>query len=68
MSSKALVLLSGGQDSATCLAIACDSGVESVQAVTFDYGQRHVLEIEQAKKICDFFAVQQQIIKLDFYF
>ncbi|MDA8746567.1 7-cyano-7-deazaguanine synthase [Rubripirellula amarantea] len=39
-SKRAIVLLSGGLDSATCMAIAKDSGFE-VHAISFRYGQRH---------------------------
>lgn len=42
---RALVLLSGGQDSATCLAWALDR-FGSVETVGFDYGQRHAVELE----------------------
>lgn len=45
MSEGALVLLSGGQDSATCLAWALDR-FERVETVGFDYGQRHRVELE----------------------
>lgn len=50
MNKQALVLLSGGIDSATTLAIAKDAGFE-ITALTFDYGQRHIAEITCAKKL-----------------
>ncbi len=43
--SKALILFSGGQDSATCLAWALER-FESVETVGFDYGQRHIVELD----------------------
>ncbi len=46
---KVLVLLSGGQDSTTCLYWAIDHfGMANVSAITFDYGQRHRIELECA--------------------
>lgn len=50
MHKKAIVLLSGGIDSATCLAIAGSKGYECY-ALSFDYGQRSKVEIDSAKKI-----------------
>lgn len=50
MNKKAVVLLSGGLDSATCLAIAKAEGFEP-HALTFDYGQRHNIELECARNI-----------------
>jgi len=58
---KAVVLLSGGIDSATTLAIAKDSGYE-VYAISFRYGQRHYFEIEAAKKIAIDMGVKRHLI------
>ncbi len=62
---KAVVLLSGGLDSATTLAIARAEGFECY-ALTFRYGQRHQREIEAAKKIANFLgAAEHRIIDID---
>lgn len=50
MSKKALVLLSGGQDSSTCLFWAKQE-FDEVESISFDYGQRHKFEIELASLI-----------------
>ena len=56
--SGAVVLLSGGQDSTTCLAWALDRfGRHRVRPVTFDYGQRHRIELESAKRITEMMGV-----------
>ncbi len=47
---KAVVLLSGGLDSATCLAVARDRNLECY-ALSFDYGQRHRCELEAARRV-----------------
>jgi 7-cyano-7-deazaguanine synthase len=49
---KALVLFSGGQDSATCLAWALDA-FEHVETVGFSYGQRHAVELEVRARFID---------------
>lgn len=48
----AVVVLSGGQDSVTCLGLALRC-FEKVFAIGFEYGQKHSVELEQAQKICD---------------
>ncbi|MDQ0197808.1 7-cyano-7-deazaguanine synthase [Neobacillus ginsengisoli] len=61
--SKALVVFSGGQDSTTCLFWALDRFNE-VEAVTFDYNQRHSLEIECAKNITKELGVRHHILDM----
>jgi 7-cyano-7-deazaguanine synthase len=61
MHSKAVVLLSGGMDSATALAIARQAGF-CCCALTIDYGQRHAVEIEAARKVARHFGVTQHLI------
>ena len=60
---KAIVLLSGGLDSATVLAIA--SQEFDCHAISFDYHQRHVSELQAATRVAQSFNAQHQIIKLD---
>lgn len=55
---KAVILLSGGLDSATCLAIAKEKGF-ICYALSFDYGQKHTVELMAAKKIAEYFKVAQ---------
>jgi 7-cyano-7-deazaguanine synthase len=63
--SKALVILSGGQDSTTCLYWA-QQRFDSVEAITFDYGQRHAVELECARRLCELTRTPQKIVKMDF--
>lgn len=56
---KALVLISGGLDSTTCLAIAVDRyGAENVIGLSIYYGQKHVKEIEAAKKVAAYYGIE----------
>ena len=64
MDRKALVVLSGGQDSTTCLYWAIDRfGRENVSAIGFDYGQRHVKELDCAKKISEKENIEFNVVK-----
>ena len=56
---KALVVLSGGQDSTTCLYWALQQ-FSSVITVTFDYGQRHLIELEAAQKVAEVAGVKMK--------
>lgn len=60
---KAVVLLSGGQDSVTILGLAIKNGFECF-ALGFDYGQRHKVELSQAKKIADTLEVPYRVIDI----
>lgn len=62
--SEALVVLSGGQDSTTCLYWALKQ-FDKIQTVTFDYGQRHRNEIDSAKKIAEIAEVPNTIIPIN---
>lgn len=61
--SKAIVLFSGGLDSTTCLALALTKHAEVV-AVSFDYGQRHIVELERASKIAKKYGVEHIIVNI----
>lgn len=64
-SKSAIILLSGGLDSATTLAIARQTGFDCY-AMTFLYGQRHTCEIQAARRVAQAFAVREhRIIPID---
>ena len=65
---KAVVIFSGGQDSTTCLywAINNKARFDEVEAITFDYGQKHSVEIEQSKIICKKENIKQTFIDISF--
>lgn len=60
---RAIVTFSGGQDSTTCLFWAMEQ-FDEVIAVTFDYGQKHKLEIESAKNIANDLGVEHHILDM----
>ena len=61
MSNKAVILLSGGLDSTTCLAIAKNQGFD-LNALTLNYGQRHDFELKSAQKIVDHFKIKNHSV------
>ena len=58
---KAVVLLSGGIDSTTSMAIAKEEGYE-IYALSFQYGQRHALELEAAKKLAKTLGATEHLV------
>jgi 7-cyano-7-deazaguanine synthase len=61
MHKPAIVLLSGGLDSTTVLAIARDQGF-TPYALSFRYGQRHLVELEAAKRVADALGVERHVV------
>lgn len=58
---KAVVLVSGGLDSATVMAIAKNQGFE-IHGLSFDYGQRHRFELQSAEKVCQANKVASHVV------
>jgi len=58
---KAVILLSGGLDSTTVLAIAKSQGYET-HCISFDYGQRHTYELEAAKKVAKALGADNHVV------
>lgn len=61
MTRKAVVLLSGGLDSTTVLAVAKDEGFDPY-AISFRYGQRHAVEIDAARRVADAAGVARHVV------
>lgn len=66
---KAVVVLSGGQDSATALALAVRKhGADAVAAITFAYGQRHSIEVRYARRLAKRFGIaRHNVVDFGFY-
>jgi 7-cyano-7-deazaguanine synthase len=65
MNPKAVCLLSGGLDSSTCLGLARRDGFDCY-ALSFDYGQRHRIELESAARVARHFDVREhRVIRID---
>ena len=65
MKKTSVILLSGGLDSTTCLAIAKDQGFDII-GLTINYGQKHIFELESAKSIARYFNIKNHsIINID---
>jgi len=64
---KAVILLSGGLDSATCCAIAKSEGYE-LYALSFSYGQRHSIELAAARRVAGSLGVKQhRVAQIDIH-
>ncbi len=61
---KAIILLSGGIDSTVLLALALERGLDC-SGLSFDYGQRHLVELNSARAICQYYKIPQNIITID---
>jgi 7-cyano-7-deazaguanine synthase len=65
MKTKAVCLLSGGLDSSTCLGVARRDGFDCY-ALSFDYGQRHRIELEAAARVASHFSVREhRVFRID---
>lgn len=61
---RGIVVFSGGQDSTTCLGVALKE-CQDVTCIAFDYGQRHAVELECARSICNNRGIDLRVVKLD---
>ncbi len=63
---KCVVVFSGGQDSTTCLGVSLKNGFKT-HAISFFYDQKHNIELERAKAICEKLNVPHTIIDISFF-
>jgi 7-cyano-7-deazaguanine synthase len=61
---RSVVVLSGGLDSTVCMALARRAGADLV-ALTFDYGQRHRVELDHAERVARHFGAEHLLVELD---
>lgn len=61
MAKPAIVLLSGGLDSTTCVAVAVEQGFE-VTALSFDYSQRHRVELAAARRVIEHYGIKRHFV------
>lgn len=67
MTKRAVIVLSGGLDSTTCMGIAKEKGYD-LYPITFSYGQRHDREVEHAKKVAEYYEVKEhRIVDIGFF-
>ena len=64
-STPAVILLSGGLDSATCLAVAADAGYSPLHTLAFDYGQRHGVELEASAELARRYGTRHRVVTID---
>lgn len=65
--SKAVVILSGGLDSTVCMSVAAKEG-RQILPLTFAYGQRHSREVEQARKVAEYYGcVRHLVVDIGFF-
>ncbi|MBO7745582.1 7-cyano-7-deazaguanine synthase QueC [Paenibacillus sp. MWE-103] len=67
MTKKAVIILSGGLDSTTCMGYAKEAGYE-LYPISFDYGQRHIIELENARAVAEHYGTldRYKVVQLGF--
>ena len=66
LKTKGFVALSGGVDSTTVLSIAAERHVGNVEAISFDYGQRHIKELDCAREIARVMGITHRVVSLGY--